>query len=322
MKNRWTLGTFFLLFVAGSLFPLKAAAKEAPCLSKKNLTLRVGDTSLITLRNNGNNLTSWQVVSGSKKISLSCRISYGELVIRARKKGKAKIQATVGSKRYILKIKVKKAKGARKVVLTKALRKKAGISLKGQVKVPKTFRYKKKKYKITAIGSDCFGSCKKMTSIRLPSTVTSLASGAFHDCPKLTSVTFSKNLVDMGNSVFYRCQSLKEAHLPEKLVSIGTGVFESCLSLERVTFEGSLKTLPASTFIYCKALTEVNLSQDLTYIGKKAFLGCQSLQTLALPDSLIEADQQAFDQTTTSFSWKGTNYKTSQELLAALGNQK
>ena len=129
--------------LSGLLFMGSAGlAKEKPSLSASRMTLKAGDSAFIVLQENPNNLVSWSVTSGKKCISLDSAVNYGEQIITAKKPGTAKLLARVGSSRYRCTIRVKKAKGAKSIVLTASQIKKAGIRTSGTVKIPSSFRYK------------------------------------------------------------------------------------------------------------------------------------------------------------------------------------
>lgn len=84
------------------------AAKKKVKLDKKKVTVNVGKTVKIKLKNNTKKV-KWSVTSGKKNIVLSKKKKTG-VTIKGKKVGKAKVQAKVGKKKYICQVTVSKKK--------------------------------------------------------------------------------------------------------------------------------------------------------------------------------------------------------------------
>ena len=98
-----------LVFVmAVSVIPQSAfAAKKMVKLSKKTVTVAVGEAVKIQLKNNKKKV-KWIIASGKKNVTLSKKKKTG-VIIKGKKAGKAKVQAKIGKKKYVCKVTVKKA---------------------------------------------------------------------------------------------------------------------------------------------------------------------------------------------------------------------
>ena len=98
-----------LVFVmAVSVIPQSAfAAKKKVKLSKKAVTVAVGESVKIQLKNNKKKV-KWSITSGKKNVTLSKKKKTG-VIIKGKKAGKAKVQAKIGKKKYVCKVTVKKA---------------------------------------------------------------------------------------------------------------------------------------------------------------------------------------------------------------------
>lgn len=98
-----------LIFVmAVSVIPQSAfAAKKKVKLSKKAVTVAVGEAVKIQLKNNKKKV-KWSITSGKKNVTLSKKKKTGA-IIKGKKAGKAKVQAKIGKKKYVCKVTVKKA---------------------------------------------------------------------------------------------------------------------------------------------------------------------------------------------------------------------
>lgn len=98
-----------LVFVmAVSVIPQSAfAAKKKVKLSKKAVTVAVGEAVKIQLKNNKKKV-KWSITSGKKNVTLSKKKKTGA-IIKGKKAGKVKVQAKIGKKKYVCKVTVKKA---------------------------------------------------------------------------------------------------------------------------------------------------------------------------------------------------------------------
>ena len=109
MKKVRSTVAFLLVFVLSfSVIPQNVlAAKKKVKLSKKSVTVTVGKTVKVKLKNNKKKV-KWTVVSGKKNVKLSKKKKTG-VTIHGKKAGKAKVQAKIGKKKFVCKVTVKKA---------------------------------------------------------------------------------------------------------------------------------------------------------------------------------------------------------------------
>ncbi len=109
MKKIKKASALLLVFVmAVSVIPQSAfAAKKKVKLSKKAVTVAVGEAVKIQLKNNKKKV-KWSITSGKKNVTLSKKKKTG-VIIKGKKAGKAKVQAKIGKKKYVCKVTVEKA---------------------------------------------------------------------------------------------------------------------------------------------------------------------------------------------------------------------
>ena len=109
MKKVRSTVAFLLVFVLSfSVIPQNVlAAKKKVKLSKKSVTITVGKTVKVKLKNNKKKV-KWTVTSGKKNVKLSKKKKTG-VTIHGKKAGKAKVQAKVGKKKFVCKVTVKNA---------------------------------------------------------------------------------------------------------------------------------------------------------------------------------------------------------------------
>ena len=105
MKKGFAL--FLVLVMAVSVIPQNAfAAKKKVKLNKKAITVTVGESAKLLLKNNKKKV-KWIIASGKKNVTLSKK-KKTSVVIKGKKAGKAKVQAKIGKKKYNCKVTVKK----------------------------------------------------------------------------------------------------------------------------------------------------------------------------------------------------------------------
>ncbi len=116
------VAVMIVMAAAGGLNGSGAAAKAKPVLNKKKVTLSVGGKVVLKLKN-WKGRVSW---SSSKK---SVATVSGKGAVRGKKKGKARITAKAGGKKYVCQITVESASGyaAEILKLVNKERKKNGL---------------------------------------------------------------------------------------------------------------------------------------------------------------------------------------------------
>ena len=107
-KMRRKLAVLLVFVLAFTMMPQNVlAAKKKVKLSKKSVTITVGKTVKVKLKNNKKKV-KWTVTSGKKNVKLSKKKKTG-VTIHGKKAGKAKVQAKVGKKKFVCKVTVKNA---------------------------------------------------------------------------------------------------------------------------------------------------------------------------------------------------------------------
>lgn len=94
----------------------EAAKAKKVKLGSKKLTVQVGKTKTLKLKNNKKKV-KWTVVSGKTKIKLKSKKKTSVKIV-GKKKGTARVQARIGKKKYICKVTVKAAAKKKKATAT------------------------------------------------------------------------------------------------------------------------------------------------------------------------------------------------------------
>lgn len=114
------------------------------------------------------------------------------------------------------------------------------------------------------IDVSAFEECKKLESIRLPSTVTSIGDYAFKECERLKSIDFGDKLQTIGREAFSGCKSLTAADLPSTVTRINSGAFRGCTGLTTFTVPGSTKSIGAGVFMGCTSISAFSVKDGNT----------------------------------------------------------
>lgn len=99
-KVKKTLAVALTFAMTVVMVPQSAlAAKKQVKLNKKSVSVAVGKTVKVKLKNNKKKV-KWTVVSGKKNVALSKKGKTG-VTIKGKRVGKAKVQAKIGKKKYV-----------------------------------------------------------------------------------------------------------------------------------------------------------------------------------------------------------------------------
>lgn len=197
-----------------------------------------------------------------------------EVHLQAKKKGTAKITATVSYKRG-------------KKRLSKKLSCTVIVVEKGEM--PAVLIYNKEKTSVIDVVNSGYA-----TYAIVPDYVTCIESEAFSNCNKLKDITFSKNLTCIESRAFLNCDALESISLPEGLVEIGEGAFWDCVELESISLPESLIEIGKDAFRDCESLKSVIIPNGVTVIGEGAFADCENIKEIELPSSLTAIESYTF----------------------------
>ncbi len=117
---------------------------------------------------------------------------------------------------------------------------------------------------VTAIPDDAFEDCKKLTSVKISSTVKKIGVGAFGNTA-IKSITIPKSVKKLGESAFYGCKNLENVTMPGNI-----GVIENIDADEDehipVPFWGysdiTLKKLKFTTALNLNVLKRIGKSEN------------------------------------------------------------
>lgn len=161
---------------------------------------------------------------------------------------------------------------------------------------------------VTGISECAFADCPYLESVILPQSVTSIGAQAFVNCPNLAEVYLPDGLKQMGPAVFEGCEGLTAIYLPAGLSRLTGNPFKGCENLWDIqvsednphlyTRDGALFTR-ADDRLVCYPLglptTDYRVPEGTRAIGAQAFSRDLYLQSVAIPESVVSIEPDAFD---------------------------
>lgn len=147
--------------------------------------------------------------------------------------------------------------------------------------------------KLQAVPDRCFEGCAALTGMDLPETVTEIGQAAFMDCSSLESIGLGKVTV-VEREAFYNCDALTSVTLPGTVTKIGAEVFAYCDRLSEVRLSVNISEIPESAFFECPALKSIVLPFNVSEIREKAFANCTGLTEITIPRYTVSIASNAF----------------------------
>ena len=136
---------------------------------------------------------------------------------------------------------------------------------------------------ITTIGESLVAFSKKLTTVKIPSSVTSIPNNAFFGCTKLTAIN-----VDVNNANYSSNNGVLYNKTKTTLVCCAAG------KTGAYTIPNTVTSIYEFAFAYCENLTSVTIPSSVTVIPKHAFFGCRGLKSISIPNSVTSIDEWAF----------------------------
>lgn len=124
------------------------------------------------------------------------------------------------------------------------------------ISIPEKIHIEGKDYTVTKIGNKAFSYCRKLTNVKIPTSVTEIEYSAFSGCSSLTNIDLPPNITCINAFTFSYCTNLKSIVIPASVTSIGYEAFEGCNNLNVV----------------------INNSKDGVNVEMYAFKGCKSVK--------------------------------------------
>ena len=114
-------------------------------------------------------------------------------------------------------------------------------------------------YTVTHIGNKAFSYCRKLTNVKIPTSVTEIEYSAFSGCSSLTNIDLPPNITCINAFTFSYCTNLKSIVIPASVTSIGYKAFDRCDNLDVTidNFEDGVE-IEMDAFKGCKSVRYTN----------------------------------------------------------------
>ena len=159
---------------------------------------------------------------------------------------------------------------------------------------------------VEKIGKEFLTSCRKLKSLKLPSTLKEIDDNFLYDVPHVTKIDVTEGgKYTSVDGVLYtsdmKClvrfpagKNIKAFDVPGGITEISNDAFSGAVYIERVAISNSVRKLGDSSFYACEKLKSVYMSQATESIGKYAFADCYLLREIEIPDEVVTIGESAF----------------------------
>ena len=147
-----------------------------------------------------------------------------------------------------------------------------------------------------SIGEEAFSECSLLNTVNLSDEIEEIGYAAFKDCIGLNYVKMPANTTVISTSLFSGCDNLLDVDLSNKTEEIYGSAFSSCDSLSSITIPDSVTTIGPYAFSFCKELTDISLSKNLSNLPDSIFSGCTKLDDVVIPANVRNIGKNAFQK--------------------------
>lgn len=146
-----------------------------------------------------------------------------------------------------------------------------GTATASHIEVPAIYQNQK----VVSVASLGFSSMSSLETIDLPETIKLLGNSSFSSSSNLSTISLPNSLSEIGDNVFSYCHSLAYLFIPNRVESIGEYALRSMSAIIEFAEDSIIDTIGYRTFYY------YGWGFERT--------------TLTLPDSVINIENEAFD---------------------------
>lgn len=147
--------------------------------------------------------------------------------------------------------------------------------------IPASVTFKGKSFAVVRIAKSAFKGNKKLSSVRIPSSVKAIGASAFQDCVRLTSVSIPGSVRSIEKNAFRGCSRLAKVTFGRGVATIGASAFRNT-AIKTLSLPTSVTTIGGYAFAGCTKLSKATLGAGLTKMGTYVFRGDKRLKTLTI----------------------------------------
>ena len=147
------------------------------------------------------------------------------------------------------------------------------------------------------IGKYAFAYVDGLTKVTLPETLTELGTYAFANAAYVQEIILPDTMTEIGQFAFQNTASLTHIDLPEGLQVLGRDAFNASGIVEIVIPASVTEFGAYNMFKGAPNLERVEILAPITIVEYSTFQDCVSLREVILPDTVVEFDTYAFNNT-------------------------
>jgi hypothetical protein len=148
---------------------------------------------------------------------------------------------------------------------------------------------------VKIIEDTAFWFNKKLTEIKLPTSIRSICNVAFSHCTLLTEIKNLDNVINVGYNAFANTKWIEDQ--TDEYIYIGKCLYKCKSEIADTNIELRYDTVQicAEAFINCTNIKSVSIPDSVTYIGQDAFNNCSSLTSVEIPNSVTDTGVSVFN---------------------------
>ena len=124
------------------------------------------------------------------------------------------------------------------------------------ISIPEKIHIEGKDYTVTKIGKKAFSYCRKLTNVKIPTSVTEIEYSAFSGCSSLTNIDLPPNITCINAFTFSYCTNLKSIVIPASVTIFSYKAFAGCNNLDVVIDNSKYNVkIEMDAFKGCKSVT-------------------------------------------------------------------
>ncbi len=150
----------------------------------------------------------------------------------------------------------------------------------GDVVIPASFTADGIKFKLTALGDQCFHWCCGITSIVIPEGVKTLGKECFYHCCGMKTIEIPSTVTSFGAECFIACWVIREIKIPYGVTTLSSECFSNCDKLTSIFIPSSVTSIGNECFYNCKSLSNITLPASIKDMGANCFWNCTSLSSI------------------------------------------
>ena len=164
--------------------------------------------------------------------------------------------------------------------------------------------------------SPFYGISSQITSFSIGENIKIIPAYLCCGMKSLPAITIPNSITNIGHCAFADCSSLKSIIIPDNVTAMGANVFGDCVGLHHIEWNVKSCTVYSDNeYVYpifygCENVESVTFGENVETIPTYLCYGMKYLPSIAIPNSVTDIEQNAFDDCSllTSVIWNAKNH--------------